>query len=78
MALGATIDFEAGTLKRAPKIFQRLSLEWFYRLCMEPKRLVKRYLVDDMSFFYYIMKQKMGIYNDPFRKDTINSKFSLS
>ena len=66
MSLGATIDFEAGTLKRAPKIFQQLSLEWFYRMCIEPKRLVKRYLIDDIPFFYYILKQKVGIYKTPF------------
>jgi N-acetylglucosaminyldiphosphoundecaprenol N-acetyl-beta-D-mannosaminyltransferase len=68
MALGATIDFEAGNIKRAPKIFQKLALEWFYRFCMEPKRLFKRYFVDDMQFFYYFGKQLLGIYKDPFRK----------
>jgi exopolysaccharide biosynthesis WecB/TagA/CpsF family protein len=66
MALGATIDFEAGNIKRAPRIFQRLCLEWLYRLIKEPKRLWKRYLVDDMMFFYYLLKQKIGIYKNPF------------
>jgi N-acetylglucosaminyldiphosphoundecaprenol N-acetyl-beta-D-mannosaminyltransferase len=65
MALGATIDFEAGTLKRAPKIFQKLSLEWFYRFLMEPKRLWRRYL-GNFSFFYYIFKQKFNSYKNPF------------
>jgi exopolysaccharide biosynthesis WecB/TagA/CpsF family protein len=65
MALGATIDFEAGNIKRAPKIFQQLGLEWFFRLIKEPKRLWKRYLVDDMMFFYYLLKQKIGIYRNP-------------
>ena len=66
MALGATIDFEAGNIKRAPKIFQKLALEWFYRMCSEPKRLVKRYLIDDLPFFYYLLKQKLGLYKNPF------------
>ena len=66
MALGATIDFEAGNLKRAPKIFQHLGLEWFYRLMKEPKRLWKRYLIDDIPFFYYILKQRLGFYKNPF------------
>jgi exopolysaccharide biosynthesis WecB/TagA/CpsF family protein len=66
MALGATIDFEAGNVKRAPKIFQKLALEWFYRMCVDPKRLVKRYLVDDVPFFYYLVKQKLGVYKNPF------------
>lgn len=68
MALGATIDFEAGNVKRAPKIFQKLAMEWFYRFLMEPKRMFKRYFVDDMMFFYYFAKQLLGTYRDPFRK----------
>lgn len=68
MALGATIDFEAGNIKRAPKIFQKLALEWFYRMCVDPKRLVKRYLKDDMPFFYYLVKQKLGLYKNPFER----------
>ena len=66
MALGATIDFEAGNIKRAPKIFQKLYLEWFYRFLMEPKRMFKRYFVDDMQFFYYFTQQLLGIYKNPF------------
>ncbi|MDO4184909.1 MAG: WecB/TagA/CpsF family glycosyltransferase [Bacteroidales bacterium] len=66
MALGATIDFEAGNVKRAPQWMQTLSIEWFYRFLMEPKRLFKRYFIDDMTFFYYFSKQLLGVYNNPF------------
>lgn len=66
MALGATIDFEAGTLKRAPKWMQKISMEWLYRMCKEPGRLWKRYMVDDLPFFSLIFKEKRGIYKDPF------------
>ncbi|MCK8493761.1 WecB/TagA/CpsF family glycosyltransferase [Spirosoma sp. RP8] len=66
MALGATIDFEAGTTKRAPQIFQSLNLEWFHRMILNPRRLLKRYIVDDMPFFYYLVKQKLGFYKDPY------------
>lgn len=68
MALGATIDFEAGNIKRAPRIFQKLYLEWFYRFLIEPKRMFKRYFIDDMQFFYYFAKQLFGIYKNPFGK----------
>lgn len=68
MALGATIDFEAGNIKRAPKIYQKLAMEWFYRFLKEPKRMFKRYFVDDMKFFWYFGKQLMGIYKNPFDK----------
>lgn len=66
MALGATIDFEAGNIKRAPKIFQTLALEWFYRFLQEPKRMYKRYFVDDPKFFWLLLKQLLGLYKNPF------------
>lgn len=66
MALGATIDFEAGNIKRAPKIYQKLAMEWFYRFLKEPKRMFKRYFIDDMKFFWYFGKQLLGIYKNPF------------
>jgi exopolysaccharide biosynthesis WecB/TagA/CpsF family protein len=66
LALGATIDFEAGNIKRAPKIFQKLALEWLCRLYSDPKRLWKRYLVDDIQFFGLLLKYKFGKYKDPF------------
>ena len=68
MALGATIDFEAGTLKRAPHLWQKMGMEWLYRCLKEPKRLLRRYFVDDMQFFYYFAKQLLGVYKDPFGK----------
>lgn len=66
MGLGATIDFEAGILKRAPKLFQKIGLEWFYRFIKEPRRLFKRYFIDDICFFYYFILQLLGLYKDPF------------
>ncbi len=66
MGLGATIDFEAGTLKRAPILWQKIGMEWLYRCLKEPKRLFKRYFIDDMQFFYYFTKQLLGIYKNPF------------
>ena len=66
MALGATIDFEAGNIKRAPILFQKMAMEWFYRFLREPKRLFRRYFIDDVCFFYYFAKQLLGRYKDPF------------
>lgn len=66
MALGATVDFEAGTVKRCPMWIQRLGMEWFWRFCQEPRRLFKRYWVDDMKFFWYFGKQLLGLYKNPF------------
>ena len=62
LAVGATIDFEAGNIKRSPEWMSELGLEWLYRLLSEPKRLWKRYLVDDVPFFWLILKQKLNLY----------------
>ena len=66
MALGATVDFEAGTVKRCPVWIRRLGMEWFWRFCQEPRRLFKRYWVNDMKFFWYFGKQLAGCYQNPF------------
>ncbi len=67
MALGATIDFEAKTLKRAPILWQRIGMEWLYRCWKDPKRLLRRYFIDDMQFFAYFLKQLWGVYRNPFK-----------
>ncbi len=67
MALGATIDFEAGTLKRAPAFCRKIGMEWFYRFLLEPRRLFRRYFIDDIKFFYYFARQLLGIYKNPWR-----------
>lgn len=56
LAIGASIDFEAGNITRAPKWMQEVGLEWFYRLCKEPKRMFKRYLIDDLKILKIYMK----------------------
>ncbi|PSB03076.1 WecB/TagA/CpsF family glycosyltransferase [Merismopedia glauca] len=59
LAIGATVDFEAGNIRRAPKWISNIGLEWLYRLVREPKRLGKRYLLDDLPFLGLIIKQKL-------------------
>lgn len=56
LAIGASIDFEAKNINRAPIWMQRCGLEWFYRLCKEPGRMFKRYLIDDMKIFKIAIK----------------------
>lgn len=46
VGVGATVDFLAGHVTRAPRWMQRAGLEWVFRLLQEPRRLVKRYAVD--------------------------------
>lgn len=62
LAIGATIDFEAGNVKRSPQIMGNIGLEWLYRLSNEPNRLWKRYLIDSLPLFWLVGKQKMNQY----------------
>lgn len=55
--IGAVFDFYAGTVKRAPLGWQRNSLEWLYRLLMEPRRMWRRYIIGNAKFLYYIYKE---------------------
>lgn len=55
LCVGATIDFLAGTINRAPKLFQNMGLEWMYRFSQEPRRLFRRYFVDDAPFIFFLL-----------------------
>jgi len=59
MAVGSSFDYLAGRLKRAPQWLQRCGLEWTYRLIQEPRRLWRRYLIDDLPFVYYVMRERL-------------------
>ncbi|MDT8301032.1 MAG: WecB/TagA/CpsF family glycosyltransferase [Sedimentisphaerales bacterium] len=59
IGIGISFSFAAGTIKRAPVWMQKAGLEWFWRTMMEPRRLWKRYFVDDMKFFGLVLKQKL-------------------
>lgn len=56
--LGASIDFEAGNIKRAPKWMSNHGLEWLYRFSKEPKRLFKRYFVDGLKIIQVARKYR--------------------
>lgn len=61
LGLGASFDFVAGNIKRAPRWMSEHGLEWLFRITQDPKRLAKRYLVDDLKiiklFFKYYNKR---------------------
>ena len=56
VGVGAAFDFLAGVKKQAPLWMRRSGLEWFFRLCSEPKRLWKRYLIGNIKFIYLITR----------------------
>lgn len=55
--IGAVFDFFAGTAKRAPQWWQDHSLEWLYRLMIEPKRMWRRYIIGNSLFIRNILKE---------------------
>jgi N-acetylglucosaminyldiphosphoundecaprenol N-acetyl-beta-D-mannosaminyltransferase len=60
MGNGAAFDVLAGFFKRPPVHIQRMGLEWFYRLCTEPRRLWKRYLIGNFQFMETILHQELS------------------
>ena len=68
MALGATIDFEAGVKRRAPLWVQQIGMEWFYRFIHEPRRLFRRYFIHDLKFFILFARQRLGKYHNPWER----------
>ena len=67
LPLGGALDYEAGEMKRPPAWISNLGLEWAFRIAQEPTKRWKRYLVDDLPVFYLILRQKLGLYHDPFK-----------
>lgn len=50
MGVGGTFDVAVGHVKRAPVWMQKAGLEWFYRFLQEPRRMFRRYFIEDMAF----------------------------
>jgi N-acetylglucosaminyldiphosphoundecaprenol N-acetyl-beta-D-mannosaminyltransferase len=65
IGVGAAFDFHSGRIPQAPRWMQRSGLEWFFRLCMEPQRLTKRYLVRNTKFVIRVAAQKLGLRKYP-------------
>ncbi len=61
IGVGAAFDFHAGTIRQAPAWMQPLCLEWLFRLLMEPRRLWKRYLLNNPVFIVALVAQQLGL-----------------
>ncbi|MBN2560126.1 MAG: WecB/TagA/CpsF family glycosyltransferase [Phycisphaerae bacterium] len=55
--VGGAFDVMAGKVKRAPRLWQRLGLEWLYRAIQEPNRLGRRYLVTNTLFLWMLARE---------------------
>lgn len=61
IGVGGALPVLVGLQRRAPLWMQKNSLEWFYRLMQEPRRLFKRYLVTNTIFLYLLFKEKAKV-----------------
>jgi N-acetylglucosaminyldiphosphoundecaprenol N-acetyl-beta-D-mannosaminyltransferase len=57
VGVGAAFDLNTGRLKQAPSWMQENGLEWLFRLCAEPRRLWRRYLLQGPKFVYYVLAE---------------------
>jgi N-acetylglucosaminyldiphosphoundecaprenol N-acetyl-beta-D-mannosaminyltransferase len=60
LGVGAVFDFASGRKPRAPRILQRLWLEWLHRLITEPRRLARRYTVTNTTFVVAMLRSLLG------------------
>lgn len=67
LGIGASLDFASGRIRRAPVWMQRSGLEWCWRLCREPRRLWRRYLIEDLLFFVLLAREVRKCRRFPFR-----------
>ena len=68
LGVGAAFDFHTGRVSQAPRWMQRNGLEWFFRLCQEPRRLWKRYSINNTGFIFAILPQLMDLKSYPLEK----------
>lgn len=57
IGVGAAVDFLTGRKRQAPRLLQKLGLEWFWRLLAEPQRLWRRYLKQNPRFVWHLLRQ---------------------
>lgn len=61
MGVGGSFDVVVGKVKRAPRWMQRCGLEWFYRFLQEPRRMFRRYFIDDSYLLWLLAKELVAI-----------------
>lgn len=69
LPLGGTIDYESGTFDRPAAWITDWGFEWLYRLLKEPRQRWHRYIIHEPPFLWAILKQRLGIYRDPFGQE---------
>lgn len=58
--VGGSFDVMAGKVRRAPESWQKMGMEWLYRVLQEPRRLWRRYLITNSRFMFLVLKYRFG------------------
>ena len=58
LCIGASLEFLAGAIPRAPGFMQKAGIEWLHRLMVDPRRLARRYLVDNPVIFRLLWRER--------------------
>lgn len=66
LPLGGTIDYESGTFDRPPVWITDWGFEWLYRLIKEPRARFHRYVIHEPPFVWAVLKERLGLYRNPF------------
>ena len=59
LCIGASLEFLAGAMPRAPQLMQRLGIEWLHRMLSDPRRLARRYLFDNPPIFWLLLRERL-------------------
>jgi N-acetylglucosaminyldiphosphoundecaprenol N-acetyl-beta-D-mannosaminyltransferase len=76
LGIGATLDFLAGAVPRAPAWMSRHGLEWLYRLAREPRRLWRRYLIQDPRFLGVLVRDLHARYGPGARSSAVADRLA--
>jgi N-acetylglucosaminyldiphosphoundecaprenol N-acetyl-beta-D-mannosaminyltransferase len=62
LGVGAFLDYLSGSIPRAPRVFRFLHLEWLWRIFIDPRRMIQRYIVDGWRLFFLVLRKKVYSY----------------
>jgi N-acetylglucosaminyldiphosphoundecaprenol N-acetyl-beta-D-mannosaminyltransferase len=60
LCIGASLDYLTGACRRAPRLLQRMGLEWLFRLMTDPRRMARRYLIDSPAIIALLLRERLA------------------
>ena len=60
LCIGASLEFLAGVVPRAPRLMQLLGIEWLHRMLSDPRRLLRRYMIDNPPIFWLLLRERLS------------------